>query len=132
MTTLPGQNETNITTSKKFKGAPDYDDAAYWDNKFVTGQGPGEWLNEGTMLIDAAIIELEKRYSNCNVAEGISQKQASLPRALHLGPGISSLGDKLCDAFVRRDWRGSDIVVCQMLLIHSCVFNNSSICVCRN
>jgi len=112
MTGPSSQHRTNITTFKKIKGAPDYDDASYWDAKFITGQDPGEWLNEGVVLIDTAIRELEWQHSNCsNEAEEISQKQIPGPRALHLGPGISSLGDKLYEAFVQRNWKGSDIFV---------------------
>lgn len=105
---------------EKVKGAPDYDDASYWDVKFATGQDVGEWLNAGDMLLDAAITELEQqqqqqsRITSTKEASGVESRTSTSinPRVLHLGPGISKLGSKLRDAFVRRGWNGSDIVVC--------------------
>lgn len=101
----------NTATRKKFKGAPDYDDASYWDTKFVTGQDADEWLNEGVLLIDAAVNELERRYPTPLRSVNFADDKELRPRALHLGPGLSALGSKLCDAFMQRDWKGSDIVV---------------------
>uniref|UniRef100_A0A093XLB2 Putative LRR receptor-like serine/threonine-protein kinase n=1 Tax=Talaromyces marneffei PM1 TaxID=1077442 RepID=A0A093XLB2_TALMA len=101
----------NSTTYKKVKGAPDYDDAAYWDTKFITGQDVGEWLNEGDLLIDRAIADLEKQYSPTIDNQGVTKDDGiSTPRTLHLGPGISAVGSKLCEAFERRGWKGCDIV----------------------
>ncbi|CRG92084.1 hypothetical protein PISL3812_09139 [Talaromyces islandicus] len=97
-------NATRHPVTVKIKGAPDYDDAAFWDKKFVTGQDVGEWLNPGDALLDAAISHLEQS----QVISGGSQRIK--PRLLHLGPGISALGSKLCDAFVQRGWRGDGIV----------------------
>ncbi|KAA8647782.1 hypothetical protein EYZ11_013554 [Aspergillus tanneri] len=91
----------NVRTHTKIAGAPDYDDPSYWDAKFATGQGVGEWLNPGEMLIDAALSDLQGRAS---FAAGV------MPRVLHLGPGISKLGIKLRDAFVKQNWMGSGIV----------------------
>ncbi|KAL2010207.1 hypothetical protein VTN00DRAFT_6014 [Thermoascus crustaceus] len=86
-------------TKKKITGAPDYDDAAFWDTKFATGQDVGEWLNSGEGLIEAVLSDLERR-----------PLPSGRPRVLHLGPGISKLGTKLRDAFVRRGWMGNGIV----------------------
>ncbi|RHZ64485.1 hypothetical protein CDV55_101747 [Aspergillus turcosus] len=83
----------------KVTGAPDYDEPAYWDVKFATGKDVGEWLNSGEILIETTLSELERR----------PQPDAT-PRALHLGPGISKLGSKLCEAFGKRNWPGSCIV----------------------
>lgn len=100
------------TTHKKVKGAPDYDDAAYWDTKFITGQDVGEWLNEGDLLIERAIAELETQYNTPSIGNGSATRgQIGTPRALHLGPGISAVGSKLCEAFEKRGWKGCDIVV---------------------
>jgi hypothetical protein len=99
-------NETQYPAKVKIKGAPDYDDAEFWDKKFVTGQDVGEWLNPGDALLDAAISHLDH-------SQGLSREsQRVRRRVLHLGPGISALGSKLCDAFVQRGWRGDSIVVC--------------------
>ncbi|KUL83069.1 hypothetical protein ZTR_11160 [Talaromyces verruculosus] len=96
---------------KKVKGAPDYDDAAYWDTKFITGQDVGEWLNKGDLLIERAIAELETQYNTPSIGNGSAMPdQMGTPRALHLGPGISALGSKLCEAFGRKGWKGCDIV----------------------
>ncbi|KAF7157593.1 hypothetical protein CNMCM5623_001967 [Aspergillus felis] len=83
----------------KITGAPDYDDPAYWDVKFATGKDVGEWLNSGEILIETTLSELEHR-----------PQPEAIPRALHLGPGISKLGIKLCEAFHKRNWPGSCIV----------------------
>lgn len=99
-------NATIHSKNVKIKGAPDYDDAAFWDKKFVTGQDVGEWLNPGDVLLDAAISHLEQSQDLAGESQRIR------PRVLHLGPGISALGSKLCDAFVQRGWRGDGIVVC--------------------
>ncbi|GFF25045.1 hypothetical protein IFM46972_01262 [Aspergillus udagawae] len=80
-------------------GAPDYDDPAYWDVKFATGKDVGEWLNSGEILIETTLSELEHR-----------PQPDAIPRALHLGPGISKLGIKLCETFHKRNWPGSCIV----------------------
>jgi hypothetical protein len=101
----------NARTHKNVKGAPDYDDVAYWDTKFTTGQDVGEWLNEGDLLIDRAIAELETQHSSGIVSEDVTKGKRCTPRALHLGPGISALGSKLCEAFEGRGWKGCDIVV---------------------
>ncbi|KAA8641984.1 hypothetical protein EYZ11_004261 [Aspergillus tanneri] len=85
----------------KIAGVPDYDDPSYWDNKFATGQDVGEWLNPGEALIDAALSDLQGRPLSASDA---------IPRVLHLGPGISKLGTKLRDAFVKQNWTGSYIV----------------------
>lgn len=83
---------------------PDYDLASFWDNKFATGQDIGEWLNPGDALRDAVLSDLDRR-------EG-----TETPRVLHLGPGISKLGSKLCDAFRARGWMGRGIVVLALFL----------------
>ncbi|KAF4260645.1 hypothetical protein KXV68_002128 [Aspergillus fumigatus] len=83
----------------KVKGAPDYDDPTYWDVKFATGKDVGEWLNSGEILIETTLSELDHR-----------PQSSAIPRALHLGPGISKLGVKLSEAFRQRNWPGSCIV----------------------
>ncbi|EAW12390.1 uncharacterized protein ACLA_063580 [Aspergillus clavatus NRRL 1] len=83
----------------RIKGAADYDEAAYWDTKFATGKDAGEWLNSGDILIDAALSELNRR-----------PHPDATPRVLHLGPGISTLGTRLCELFQGRGWPGSCIV----------------------
>lgn len=98
------------THTKKITGAPDYDDAAFWDTKFATGQDVGEWLNSGEALVEAVLSDLERRPLPCIAGE------AKRPRVLHLGPGISKLGTKLRDAFVRRGWMGNGIVVSSLSL----------------
>ncbi|EED16176.1 conserved hypothetical protein [Talaromyces stipitatus ATCC 10500] len=103
MNTSPAHQKQNTTKHKMVKGAPDYDDAAYWDKKFITGQDVGEWLNEGDLLIERAMAELESRDVKKDIIPGG-------PRVLHLGPGISALGSKLCEAFESRGWKGCDIV----------------------
>ncbi|CAK41668.1 hypothetical protein CBS115989_5662 [Aspergillus niger] len=87
----------NVRTHTKIAGTPDYDDPTFWDTKFATGRDVGEWLNSGEMLIDAVVSHLESR-------------SATNPRVLHLGPGISKLGIKLCDEFMKRNWAGNGIV----------------------
>ncbi|KAL5342162.1 hypothetical protein BJX70DRAFT_395135 [Aspergillus crustosus] len=79
----------------KLTGAPDYDDPSYWDVKFSTGQDVGEWLNPGEVLLDSLLAFLDTH---------------ATARVLHLGPGISKLGTRVRDAFVARDWKGSNIV----------------------
>lgn len=85
----------------KIKGAPDYDQAEFWDTKFATGQDVGEWLNSGEALLEAVLRTLE----------GKPRQHEMKPSVLHLGPGISKLGSKLCEEFARRGWSGSGIVV---------------------
>lgn len=103
-------------THKKIKGAPDYDDAAYWDTKFMTGQDVGEWLNEGDLLIERAIAALEIIYAPI-FDHGDSTKTEDLhtPSVLHLGPGISAVGSKLCKEFGQRGWKGNNILVCLLI-----------------
>ncbi|OKL56830.1 hypothetical protein UA08_07723 [Talaromyces atroroseus] len=96
--TSPIQLKSNNTPQKKVKGAPDYDDASYWDTKFVTGQDVGEWLNKGDVLLDAALTELERRYPSSHTTGNDTpgnEGYISGPRALHLGPGISALGIRI-------------------------------------
>ncbi|PYH97620.1 hypothetical protein BO71DRAFT_346766 [Aspergillus ellipticus CBS 707.79] len=88
-------------THTKLVGTPDYDDPAFWDTKFATGRDVGEWLNSGETLLDAVLSYLEGRPAI---------DAAATPRVLHLGPGISKLGAKLCDEFVKRSWTGDGIV----------------------
>lgn len=85
---------------RKTTGAPDYDDAAFWDAKFATGRDPGEWLNRGEAALDVVMRDLDRHLVG------------STPRVLHLGPGISKLGEKLADACVARQWMTNGIVVC--------------------
>jgi hypothetical protein len=104
-TVLPCSRQRMTTPSTrrehpKVKGAPDYDDPTYWDVKFATGKDVGEWLNSGEILIETTLSELEHR-----------PQPDALPRALHLGPGISKLGIKLCEAIHKQNWPGSCIVV---------------------
>lgn len=80
---------------------PDYDDPGFWDRKFATGQDVGEWLNSGDALKGTVLSELDRSWTG------------SSPRVLHLGPGISKLGTKLCEEFVSRGWNGNGIVVGQ-------------------
>lgn len=77
---------------------PDYDLASFWDKKFKNNQDIGEWLNAGEPLRDAVLSDLDRREGTGN------------PRVLHLGPGISKLGSKLCDAFADRGWMGRGIM----------------------
>ncbi|KAL4971943.1 hypothetical protein BDW66DRAFT_13869 [Aspergillus desertorum] len=84
-------------------GAPDYDDPFFWDTRFATGQDVGEWLNPGEVLLDALLSFLES-----GRAPGAAQTHS--PNVLHLGPGISKLGNRVRDAFVARGWRGNGIV----------------------
>ncbi|PYH42505.1 uncharacterized protein BP01DRAFT_385387 [Aspergillus saccharolyticus JOP 1030-1] len=93
-TAANGRTHTRIT------GTADYDDPVFWDNKFSSGRDVGEWLNSGEPLIDAVLSHLERRPALDEPA----------PRALHLGPGISKLGSKLCDEFIKRGWSGSQIL----------------------
>ncbi|KAJ5297315.1 hypothetical protein N7508_007564 [Penicillium antarcticum] len=87
----------------KLKGAPDYDDPEFWDTRFATGSDVGEWLNSGEALIDAVLSNLENRI--------VPQKDMiRKPRVLHLGPGVSELGNKLRDRFIERKWQGNGIV----------------------
>lgn len=121
MSSSPSHPTKNHTTHKKVKGAPDYDDAAYWDTKFITGQDVGEWLNEGDLLIERAIAELETHFPFTVATENVVKEgRSATPRALHLGPGISAVGSKLCEAFEKRGWKGSGIVVwlLQLSFIH--------------
>lgn len=112
MSSSSSHHTQNPTTYKKVKGAPDYDDAAYWDTKFITGQDVGEWLNEGDLLIERAMAELETQYPSPLASEGVlNEGRGVSPRALHLGPGISAVGRKLCKAFEMKGWKGRDIVV---------------------
>ncbi|KAJ9258207.1 hypothetical protein DTO212C5_8742 [Paecilomyces variotii] len=96
---------TRRAANKKIKGAPDYDDPAFWDIRFATGQDVGEWLNSGEALIETVLSDLEKRQP----IESRSGEQRR-PQILHLGPGVSKLGSKLRDKFVERGWRGDGIV----------------------
>ena len=98
---FPPCNMANGRTHTKIAGTADYDDPAFWDTKFATGQDVGEWLNPGENIVQAALSDLENR----------SFGPERSPRVLHLGPGISKLGTKLREAFVDRDWKGSGIVV---------------------
>ncbi|PWY86666.1 hypothetical protein BO70DRAFT_422221 [Aspergillus heteromorphus CBS 117.55] len=84
-------------THTRIAGTPDYDDPSFWDTKFATGRDVGEWLNSGETLLDAVLSYLER-------------SRPAAPRVLHLGPGISKLGTKLCDEFLKRDWAGDGIV----------------------
>lgn len=86
----------------KVKGAPDYDKPDYWDKKFARGQDVGEWLESGDMLLNTVLSDLEHR--NSFAAD-------TGPCVLHLGPGISELGSKLCEGFMERGWLGNGIVV---------------------
>lgn len=79
---------------------PDYDDASFWDRKFAAGKDIGEWLNPGEPLL-GALADVDQW-----------APAGESPRVLHLGPGISKLGEKLSDEFVRRGWTGKSIVVC--------------------
>ncbi|PYI27707.1 hypothetical protein BP00DRAFT_14433 [Aspergillus indologenus CBS 114.80] len=92
----------NSRTHTKQTGTPDYDDPVFWDNKFSSGRDVGEWLNPGEPLIDAVMSHLDRRPA--------LDEPAPSPRALHLGPGISKLGSKLCDEFTKRGWCGSQIL----------------------
>jgi hypothetical protein len=89
-------------TRTKLKGAPDYDDAKFWDTRFATGGDVGEWLNSGEALLEAVLADLGNRP---NVIIG------KVPRVLHLGPGVSKLGCTLRDKCVGRGWQGNGIVV---------------------
>ncbi|KAL4812264.1 hypothetical protein BDW67DRAFT_193753 [Aspergillus spinulosporus] len=84
-------------------GAPDYDDPSFWDTRFATGQDVGEWLNPGEVLLDALLSFLES-------GPAPTAAQPNTPRVLHLGPGISKLGNKVRDAFVAREWKAHGIV----------------------
>jgi len=95
-------------THTKLKGAPDYDDAEFWDTRFATGGDVGEWLNSGEALLEAVLADLENRPS---VTTG------KIPRVLHLGPGVSKLGCTLRDKCVEREWQGSGIVARSFLYI---------------
>lgn len=127
MSSSPSHHTNILTAQKRIKGAPDYDDAAYWDTKFITGQDVGEWLNNGDLLIERAVAELETRYG-FTVPSGnvVNEGGSATPRALHLGPGISAVGSKLCQAFEKRGWRGSNIVVwpLNLSLIHYFYFSH--------
>lgn len=90
-------------THSNIKGAPDYDDATYWDTKFATGQDVGEWLNSGGVVLEAVLADLKDRHGGSGMEIA--------PRALHLGPGISKLGTKLQEAFINRGWLSNGIVV---------------------
>jgi hypothetical protein len=88
----------------KLKGAPDYDDPEFWDTRFATGCDVGEWLNSGEALLDAVLSDLENR-------PNIQKDMIMTPRVLHLGPGVSQLGNKLRDRCIERKWQGNGIVV---------------------
>lgn len=90
-------------TRSNVKGAPDYDDATYWDIKFMTGQDVGEWLNSGGVVLEAVLADLGDRYGGSGMEIA--------PRALQLGPGISKLGTKLQEIFASRGWLSNGIVV---------------------
>lgn len=90
-----GRSRSNI------KGAPDYDDPVYWDNKFATGQDVGEWLNTGDAVLEAVLEELKDRHQDTTANSCV----------LHLGPGISKLGAKLQNASISHGWSGNSIVV---------------------
>lgn len=94
-----GETRPHPTT----KGAPEYDSAQFWDARFAEGRDVGEWLNSGEMVIATVMSELEGK-------QGHDEQR----RVLHLGPGVSRLGEKLRDAFTQDGWRGSDIVVSLM------------------
>lgn len=85
-------------THTKIAGAPDYHSPDFWDVRFATGQDVGEWLNSGEALLETALSELERRTGRS-------------PRVLHLGPGVSQLGQKLRAAYSEREWTGNSIVV---------------------
>ena len=91
-----GSTRPNIN----IKGAPQYDSAAFWDARFAEGRDVGEWLNSGEIVIETVMTELEDK---------LGKKEQ--PRVLHLGPGVSRLGEKLRDAFVKNQWTGNSIVV---------------------
>ncbi|KAJ5762588.1 uncharacterized protein N7511_005970 [Penicillium nucicola] len=87
----------------KLKGAPDYDDPDFWDTRFATNSDVGEWLNSGEALLDAVLSDLKSR--------SLAQIEAArTPHVLHLGPGVSKLGNKLRDQFIERQWQSNGIV----------------------
>ena len=96
-------------SQSNIKGAPDYDDPVFWDNKFATGQDVGEWLNTGDAVLEAVLEELKDRHRDNTVN----------PRVLHLGPGISKLGAKLQDASMSHGWHGNSIVVSTPITVNS-------------
>lgn len=90
-------------THSKITGAPDYDSPEFWDHRFATGCDVGEWLNSGDVLIDTVLSDLHHRPHLYSPGDA--------PRVLHLGPGISQLGQKLRDACLERHWFGNGILV---------------------
>ena len=77
------------------------------------------------MLIERAVAELETQYPfTVSSSNSVKEQRSAKPRALHLGPGISAVGSKLCEAFEKRGWKGSDIIVwpLQWSLIHDFYF----------
>lgn len=90
-------------THYKTTGAPDYDGPEFWDHRFATGSDVGEWLNSGHVLIDAVLSDLDQRAHLHSLGD--------FPRVLHMGPGVSHLGQKLRDAFLDRRWSANGILV---------------------
>ncbi|CAI7596082.1 unnamed protein product [Penicillium manginii] len=86
----------------KITGAPDYDSPEFWDHRFATGCDVGEWLNSGHVLIDAVLTDLGQRAH--------LKSPGNPPRVLHLGPGVSHLGQKLRDACLERRWTANGIL----------------------
>ncbi|KAH8689104.1 hypothetical protein BGW36DRAFT_365635 [Talaromyces proteolyticus] len=107
---MQSSSDGKSNPGKRIKGAPDYDDAGFWDAKFVTGQDIGEWLNTGEVLLDATISHIEQKDPLLFAQSRNSAETRSRSRILHLGPGISTLGARLCTAFVQRGWRADGIV----------------------
>lgn len=102
-------------TGRKFtkvKGAPDYDDAEFWNARFATGSEVNEWLNSGEAILEAVLSDLSNRPRVTT---------SRVPRVLHLGPGMSKLGCTLRDECVEREWQGNGIVVRsrQFIPLHS-------------
>lgn len=90
-------------THYKTTGAPDYDSPEFWDHRFATGRDVGEWLNSGHVLIDAVLSDLDQRTH--------LHSPGHSPRVLHLGPGVSRLGQRLRDAFLEQRWSADGILV---------------------
>lgn len=95
--------------STKAKGAPDYDDAKFWNARFATGSEVNEWLNSGEAILEAVLSDLSNRPRVTT---------SRVPRVLHLGPGMSKLGCTLRDECVEREWQGNGIVVRSPQFIH--------------
>ncbi|CAI7586200.1 unnamed protein product [Penicillium pancosmium] len=89
-------------THYKTTGAPDYDSPEFWDHRFATGRDVGEWLNSGHVLIDAVLSDLEQRTH--------LHSPGHSPHVLHLGPGVSRLGQRLRDAFLEQRWSADGIL----------------------